>query len=78
MTMEVWSTRDWMKRVVLLIGTVVLGLGLSGCSRGSQQSSATSNAAPSFTLPSATGDAVSLMTLVGKQPVLLYFSMAAG
>ncbi|NLX08751.1 MAG: redoxin domain-containing protein [Chloroflexi bacterium] len=34
--------------------------------------------APDFTLPSATGDDVSLADYRGEQPVLLFFHMAAG
>lgn len=34
--------------------------------------------APDFTLPTATGGAVSLADYKGRQPVLLYFHMAAG
>jgi peroxiredoxin len=36
------------------------------------------NAAPDFTLPSATGEQVSLSSFQGSKPVLLYFHMAEG
>jgi cytochrome oxidase Cu insertion factor (SCO1/SenC/PrrC family) len=34
--------------------------------------------APGFTLPSASGEEVSLDDLTGRKPVLLYFSMGPG
>lgn len=63
--------------VVLLIG--IVGLGLAACSRdGGETALSVGDEAPAFTLPSATGQDVSMDEFVGRQPVLLYFHMAAG
>jgi hypothetical protein len=47
------------------------GSGLSGSLRVGQ-------AAPEFSLPSATGSTVTLSSFQGHRPVLLYFSMGPG
>jgi cytochrome oxidase Cu insertion factor (SCO1/SenC/PrrC family) len=56
---------------------VLLGLVLSACG-ASGGGLAIGDPAPSFTLPSASGEQVSLADYQGKQPVLLYFHMALG
>lgn len=55
---------------------VLLGLVLSACGI-SREALAIGDPAPSFTLPSASGEQVSLADYQG-QPVLLYFHMALG
>jgi hypothetical protein len=71
-----------------LIVTIALLLTLSGCrsapaepedmpDAGSGQLSV-GDTAPHFTLPAATGGAVSLARLVEQKDVLLYFNMAYG
>ena len=66
---------------------ILLSLSTAACARGANQappSSARSQpiavgaVAPRFTLPSAQGASVSLADFIGKEPVLLYFSMGPG
>jgi hypothetical protein len=57
---------------------MLLGLLLQSCGGTNQQSLSVGDPAPSFSLPSATGGTTSLSDYVGKQPVLLYFSMGDG
>jgi hypothetical protein len=59
-------------------GALVGGLLLLLTACGGQEGLAVSDAAPSFTLPEASGGSVSLADYQGTQPVLLYFHMALG
>ena len=70
--------------ITILVVLAVLG---AACSRSTGQPSAASTSntpvaigdvAPAFSLPSATGDHVSLADFAGKKPVLLFFSMGPG
>ena len=58
--------------ILILLGLVLSACGVSGGGL------AIGDPAPSFTLPSANGEQVSLADYQGKQPVLLYFHMALG
>ncbi|MDP9331488.1 MAG: redoxin domain-containing protein [Actinomycetota bacterium] len=69
---------------ILLVVSSLVG---TACGRGSGEASRTSTSdrpiaigavAPRFTLPAARGGDVSLDDFLGKQPVLLYFSMGPG
>jgi hypothetical protein len=51
---------------------------LTACGGAGQEGLAVGDDAPSFTLPEANGDSVSLADYEGTQPVLLYFHMAMG
>lgn len=64
-----------MRKVLWLI--LIALLVLAGCGQGAGGLKEGSPA-PAFTLPTATGGTVSLSDYVGKQPVLLFFHMAAG
>ncbi len=64
-------------RKVLWTALILLSLIAVGC--GSRAGVVKEGApAPDFRLPTATGETVSLSDYVGKQPVLLFFHMAAG
>jgi hypothetical protein len=76
-------------RRCLTAAVVGLGLLLAGCGpSGGPSSTGTQSAgqpvvevgdkAPAFSLPSATGEPVSLEHYQGRKPVLLYFSMGPG
>jgi len=62
----------------VLLFAILLGLLVQGCSSSNQAKLSVGEKAPDFTLPSATGDTVSLSDYLGRQPVLLYFHMAEG
>lgn len=64
-----------MRRTVLSVLLAALLVACSG--QPPAQSGAGGQAAPDFTLPSATGGEVSLSDFAG-QPVLLFFHMAVG
>lgn len=60
---------------------VGLGLALAllmACGGPAADGLAVGDPAPDFTLPAADGSVFSLAELRGRQPVLLYFHMAAG
>lgn len=66
---------------------VVLALLVVGCTRSSSEAPtgsisggpvAIGDVAPAFSLPSASGEDVSLADFAGKKAVLLYFSMGPG
>ncbi len=59
-------------------GLMILSLLLVSCGQAAPGALAVGDTAPAFTLPAATGEQVSLADFTGKQPVLLYFHMAAG
>ena len=63
---------------IIMLLLAVTGLLLVACGGSTPQAAGVGDQAPSFTLSSATGGDVSLADYTGKQPVLLYFSMAAG
>ena len=64
-----------------VVGSLVV-LVLLGVACGKPDSAASQEGvgsqAPAFTLPSAEGGDLSLADFIGKQPVLLYFSMGPG
>lgn len=62
------------RRIKLLI---VLASLIAACG-GNSPDVSVGDPAPGFTLPTATGDEVSLADYTGKQPVLLFFHMAVG
>ncbi|WP_052343937.1 redoxin domain-containing protein [Kallotenue papyrolyticum] len=51
---------------------------LTACGGPAADRLAAGDPAPDFTLPAADGSVFSLAELRGRQPVLLYFHMAAG
>lgn len=63
--------------VVLSLLLVALVLSACGSSNGGN-GLAVGDPAPAFTLPTASGDQVSLSDYQGSTPVLLYFHMADG
>jgi cytochrome oxidase Cu insertion factor (SCO1/SenC/PrrC family) len=75
-------------RFGIVLGLLIIGLLLSACgdtqpnlSNSTEVGSdplAVGDMAPDFTLPEADGGEVSLSTLLGQRPVLLYFNMAYG
>jgi len=56
--------------------TTLFGLLLVAC--GGQDGLNISDKAPDFSLPSTSGETISLSDYEGKTPVLLYFHMAVG
>jgi hypothetical protein len=70
--------RRWPGQAAVMVLVVLGGLLIQGCGRVAQGPLAAGDRAPAFTLPAATGGEASLAAFVGKQPVLLYFSMAYG
>jgi cytochrome oxidase Cu insertion factor (SCO1/SenC/PrrC family) len=74
------------RRAGLLVSVVALGVLFSACSSSGRSNSGgapgqapkVGQPAPDFTLPSATGPALSLAKFRGETPVLLYFSMGPG
>jgi hypothetical protein len=63
----------------LLVSLFLMAPILAACGpSGGGESLAVGDAAPSFTLPTASGDQVSLSDYHGSKPVLLYFHMADG
>jgi peroxiredoxin len=60
--------------------TVACGSGREAASEGESSTSPSlvGKSAPGFTLPSASGEEISLSDYRGKKPVLLYFSMGPG
>ena len=67
-----------LQSIAVLILVALLGLLLPGCNNLALEKSTGEGQAPMFTLPEAAGGEVSLATYQGKQPILLYFSMAVG
>lgn len=65
-------------RLLVLLGSLVLLAAACAEGSGDGPSLAEGDAAPSFTLPSATGGHVTLSDFSGEKPVLLYFSMGPG
>jgi len=63
------------KRLLLPIG--LLAAFLAGCGGANAEALSEGDRAPSFRLPAASGDFVSLSDYAGKD-VLLYFNMAYG
>lgn len=78
----IWSVARW-RRINSPIGFLVLSLLLIApilvaCGPSNGGELAVGDPAPSFTLPTASGDQVSLSNYRGSKPVLLYFHMADG
>ena len=73
-----WGTTRRVGSRLLTALVMLLGLLLQSCGGTNQQSLNVGDPAPLFSLPSATGGTTSLSDYVGKQPVLLYFSMDDG
>lgn len=69
--MQRWKFNFW-----LVIGLGILS-GLVGC-QSSPAGLQVGDQAPEFELPAVGGSTVHLVDFAGKQPVLLYFHMAAG
>jgi cytochrome oxidase Cu insertion factor (SCO1/SenC/PrrC family) len=72
--------RPW-ERAVIAVTLVLLATACGASDGGDSSDQATvhvGDKAPNFTLPSATGERVSLSQYRGKKPVLLYFSMGPG
>lgn len=67
------NTKHWAAIGFVAIGAILL----AGCG-GTATELSVGDAAPDFTLPSATGEQVSLSSFEGSKPVLLYFHMAEG
>lgn len=64
--------------VLMILGVILTTLVLVACGGSSSEGLAVGDPAPAFTLPSASGDQVSLSDYRGSKPVLLYFHMADG
>jgi hypothetical protein len=73
-----WGTTRHIGPQLLTALVMLLGLLLQSCGGTNQQSLNVGDPAPAFSLPSAAGGTTSLTDYVGKQPVLLYFSMGDG
>jgi len=76
------SLAQW-RSVYSPIGFIVLSLLLivpilAACGPSNGEELAVGDPAPSFTLPTASGDQVSLIDYRSSKPVLLYFHMADG
>jgi hypothetical protein len=76
------SLAQW-RRVYSPIGFFILSLLLiapllAACAPSIGDGLAVGDAAPAFTLPTASGDQVALSDYRGSKPVLLYFHMADG
>jgi cytochrome oxidase Cu insertion factor (SCO1/SenC/PrrC family) len=69
-------------RSVLVLAVSVLLLAVActsdAVSGASESSLSKGDQAPSFSLPSASGEQVALSDFIGRKPVLLYFSMGPG
>jgi cytochrome oxidase Cu insertion factor (SCO1/SenC/PrrC family) len=63
---------------LLVISLLLMATFLAACSPSNEEDLAAGVTAPSFTLPAASGDQVSLSDYLGSKPVLLYFHMADG
>ena len=63
--------------IILLIFLLFTSMFLQACSSQVDEL-AVNDPAPDFSLPSSTGDNVSLSDFSGEKPVLLYFHMAMG
>lgn len=72
----------WKRLLLLLIG-MVSGALLTACGEQAAPTATPApfgvgSSAPQFTLSNASGGTTALADYTGKQPVLLYFHMAAG
>jgi hypothetical protein len=62
----------------LLLSLLLIAPIFTACGPSTSEGLAVGDPAPSFTLPTALGDQVSLSDYRGSKPVLLYFHMADG
>lgn len=62
----------------LVLGILLMALGISACGPSGKEGVEVGDVAPTFTLPSASGEEISLSDFRGSKPVLLYFHMADG
>lgn len=65
-------------KISMLLLLIAIMLLLQACGTSSTAEISVGSPAPEFTLPTASGEVVSLGDFVGEQPVLLYFHMADG
>lgn len=74
-------SRSYLRRIgsaftLLVLSLAALSLSACGATDGAELK--VGDPAPAFTLPSASGEQVSLSDYRGSKPVLLYFHMADG
>ncbi len=77
-----WSRLDPKRnnftKISILLPLIAIMLLLQACGTSSTADLSVGSPAPEFTLPTSSGEEVSLDDFIGQQPVLLYFHMADG
>jgi hypothetical protein len=63
---------------LMILGLILIVALLAACGVSGTEGLQVGDPAPAFTLPSASGEQVSLSDYQGSKPILLYFHMADG
>lgn len=75
---KIQSKQGNLRLPLFVLGVLVAALSLFACGTAGDEGVQVGDPAPAFTLPSASGEQISLADYRGSKPVLLYFHMADG